>query len=585
MNCQNMEIKLKNGFTLFHHQVETMKWMEKREASKEKGIKGGIVCHTMGLGKTLTALAFSFQNKGKFPTLIVTSKTVLSEWKHEGVEKFFITQSNEENGTGGAVLNALYLHRDYLGKGIEKIDREQLMKYDIVITTYDVCVSTCHKGKYYEQCLETEENNFTSINCRRRKGANLSKLKGTAVIYGTPWGRVICDESQRFSNPKTKIYKYMMAIYGKYKWCLSGTPIRNYETDIWTQLRFCGYHSVNNHREWNQNGHKIFKEERLSDAIFLIDYSSTKIQLPEKYENEIKVSLTGKHREVYEEFLNETRVAYKKMMLDLCSFTNVLAMFTRLRQCAIAPYLITPDAKRTRKTKKQNQDAWHLDKDGEAGILSCKIQKIVSIIKEVTYKEKKDVFSLKTLAQKAVRENFHADDLRNMHSKHQGLFNNDHPTKVIVFSMFTSCLDLLGDALRTSYPTFKFVQIDGSTTNRTSLLDKFKIDPAIQGLLLTYKVGSEGLNLTEATHCICVEPWWTNSVHNQAKARCWRTGQTKPVHVHNIIIEGSIEERIVEVCKGKDDMASSYLKGTERTFKAGPKLDKYTLGKMLGMKF
>ncbi len=116
-------------------------------------------------------------------------------------------------------------------------------------------------------------------------------------------------------------------------------------------------------------------------------------------------------------------------------------------------------------------------------------------------------------------------------------------------------------------------------------LINLKMTLTTQGLFLTYKVGSEGLNLTEATHCICIEPWWTNAVHNQAKARLWRTGQTKQVYVHNVIIKGSIEEKIVEICKGKDNMAASYLEGKERIKSPmrAPKLDKFTLGKMLGI--
>ncbi len=70
-------------------------------------------------------------------------------------------------------------------------------------------------------------------------------------------------------------------------------------------------------------------------------------------------------------------------MNDLCSFTYVLAMFTRLRQCAIAPYLITPDAKRNSKEKIIVQNGV-LDKFGGAGIKSSKILKIVEIIKSVT---------------------------------------------------------------------------------------------------------------------------------------------------------------------------------------------------------
>ncbi len=102
-----------------------------------------------------------------------------------------------------------------------------------------------------------------------------------------------------------------------------------------------------------------------------------------KTENNLTVKLEGQHKEIYEGILTETREMYKKMMNDLCSFTYVLAMFTRLRQCAIAPYLITPDAKRNSK-EKNNCSKWCLDKFGGAGIKSSKILKIVEIIKSVT---------------------------------------------------------------------------------------------------------------------------------------------------------------------------------------------------------
>ncbi len=58
--------------------------------------------------------------------------------------------------------------------------------------------------------------------------------------------------------------------------------------------------------------------------------------------------------------------------------------------------------------------------------------------------------------------------------------------------MFTSCLDLLSEAIKEDYPNFKFVQVDGDTKNRSELFDQFKNDINTQGLFLTYKVGSEG---------------------------------------------------------------------------------------------
>ena len=181
-------ISLKNGCQLFPHQQEVIAWMKHRETLKKNayGIKGGIVSLCMGLGKTLIALAYSFQNRASFPTLVITSKTVMHEWKTEGVEKFFQTDD----------VKVLYLHRDFLGKKIEKINRDEIMKYDMVITTYDVCMFSCRKGKYYLQCLEIGEektlmhNKIAAIHIRKRRDADLPALKGTDVIYGTPWERI-----------------------------------------------------------------------------------------------------------------------------------------------------------------------------------------------------------------------------------------------------------------------------------------------------------------------------------------------------------------------------------------------------------
>lgn len=557
--CENMErikiadssssLFLKNNYKLFLHQKQVMEWMKQREKANEESpcnFRGGIISLSMGLGKTLTALAYSFENKAYFPTLIVTSKTVMHEWKSEGVEKFFVTE-------GEHAVKVLYLHKDFLGKKIDKINRDIVMKYDIIITTYDVCMFSCRKGKYYVQCLEFGDDNslmknkIIAIHNRKRCDSNIPNLTGTDVIYGTPWERVICDESQKYANPLTMTFKCMMAIYGKHKWCLTGTPIRNYDTDIWAQLRFCGYTGVEKTHEWKKRGNELFKAHNLISAIFIMSYSDSNMELPTKTENTIIVPLTGQQKEIYYHILGQTRAKYVDMMNKLCSFSCVLAMFTRLRQCAIAPYLITLESRdrehQNITSSEDSEEKLYLDKFGESGTKSPKITTIIELLK-------------KQLSSQS--------------------------TKIIVFSMFTSCLDLLSAAVKEEYPSFKFVQIDGKTKNRANLFDQFKKDIDTQGLFLTYKVGSEGLNLTEATHCICVEPWWTNAVHSQAKARLWRTGQTKPVYVHNLIIEGSIEEKILDICKEKEDMASSFLEGTERKLKSRG-LDKYTLGKLLGL--
>lgn len=292
-----------------------------------------------------------------------------------------------------------------------------------------------------------------------------------------------------------------------------------------------------------------------------MDYKNAGVKLPPKTKYTRRIVLTGKHKRAYDYILGATRSVYDKMMQNLCSFSCVLAMFTRLRQCAIAPYLITAESKREKSKgaaakgdkqaleliKKLNLEdlgVWCSDKYGEAGIYSPKMTEIIEILSNLKSTE-----------------------------------------KILIFSMYTSVLDLLADAIDERLPEFKYVQIDGDTKGdeRQTLIDNFKTQSDTRLALFTYKVGGEGLTLTEAVHLIRIEPWWTPAVHQQAEARIWRIGQTQNVHIHEIIIQNSIEERIMEICKEKQELASFYLEGTtKKVGKTG--LDKFTLGRMLGIR-
>ena len=154
--------------------------------------------------------------------------------------------------------------------------------------------------------------------------------------------------------------------------------------------------------------------------------------------------------------------------------------------------------------------------------------------------------------------------------------------KVLVFSTFTSALDLLADACDEYLPDFKYLQVDGGTVGneRQRLFDRFRKKKRIQGLFLSYKVGSEGITLTEATHVIPIEPWWNDAVPCQAIHRSWRLGQKNDVEVHNILVENSIEDKMRSICEGKDEMSKAIMKGSTRTV---TRLDKYTLGRMLNV--
>lgn len=523
-------IKLEEGFNLFSHQQEALQWMKKVEDDKrsnQHGMAGGILNLSMGLGKTLTTLYHALNNNGSYPTLILAPKAVLDEW-YSDIHKFF-----------GDRVKVLMLHRDYLKSKFNKVDREMVVQHDVVLTTYDVCVRACIKAKHYISCLEfgegCQQNKVVSIHTKNRRDANHPHYKGANVVYGTPWHRVVCDESQRFTNHESAVFKSVMAIYGKYKWCLSGTPIRNSELDIWTQLRFCGYKTITKAKDWKYEGHKTYITNNLGQYVFRTTKDDVKhLNIPIKVEHDIIVGLGSDHSKIYQDMLLKTKQAYVKMLWSSSeSFSCVLALFTKLRQCAISMDLV----------KTPSDESQVMD---DCCGTSNKFIEVLKIVKKIQSIE------------------------------------SPQKDKIIIFSMFSSALKLLGTELEKNHIQYKLVCGSNNGCDKEATFQRFKEDPNTNVLLMTYRVGSEGLNLTEANHCICLEPWWNNAVHEQAKARVWRMGQTKKVEVYNLYMENSIEEKIKEVCMVKDDISSSFLNGTQRTLKK-QSLNKEMLGRLLGI--
>lgn len=515
-------------FQIHPHQIKAIEWMRKRELTKQHGLRGGLLCLWMGLGKSLcSTLQIMCYKESNFPSLIVTSLTLMHSWKSSNFDKFF-----------GGQLKVLYFHKTFLGDNtLPQITRSTILKYDIVITTYDVVNSAAKATDYHSRCFEYttgKQSKIASIHLPTYEMADMPNVKGLGIIYGTPWERVICDETQTFANPDTNTFKSIMGIYGRYKWCLSGTPIRNYETDIWAQLRFCGYEGVDRVRVWGARGLSYMKEHNLRDAILRMTYEDAGIKLPPLEEKHITIVLSEKEREVYNHVMKAVQTSYDKMMNKMCSFTNVLAQFIRLRQASIAPYLITedrgliPDAKLSK---------W-CSNIKLAGYSSTKTKQIIEVLSEIPKGE-----------------------------------------KVLIFSMFVKCLNLVRKAVETAFPHYTFLQLDGTTENRTEVINQFKKDKNVKALFLAYKVGGQGLNLTVANHCIPIEPWWTSDVYKQAVARCWRFGQTKKVIVYNIIGKDTIEENIIALAKTKEAMADRYLMDGGEV--AESKLTKYTMGVMI----
>ncbi|KAJ1554989.1 hypothetical protein HK096_010595 [Nowakowskiella sp. JEL0078] len=141
--------------------------------------------------------------------------------------------------------------------------------------------------------------------------------------------------------------------------------------------------------------------------------------------------------------------------------------------------------------------------------------------------------------------------------------------KTIIFSQFTTMLDILEIPLRKC--NIKFGRYDGAMKNldREESLRRFREDKSIEVLLISLKAGSVGLNLTDANNVIMFELYWNPAIEDQAIDRVHRIGQEKKVHVHQLIVNGTIEERILTIQNKKRELINGTL--GESSFKRGKK--------------
>ncbi|KAJ9607063.1 hypothetical protein H2200_008135 [Cladophialophora chaetospira] len=143
----------------------------------------------------------------------------------------------------------------------------------------------------------------------------------------------------------------------------------------------------------------------------------------------------------------------------------------------------------------------------------------------------------------------------------QILKEDSHTHKYIVFSFFTSMLDLIEPFLRTS--RIRYVRYDGKMRNdaREASLHSLRTDPSVRVLLCSLRAGSLGLNLTAASRVVILEPFWNPFVEEQAIDRVHRLNQTQDVKVFKMTIKGTVEERILELQEKKRELAKQTIEG------------------------
>jgi hypothetical protein len=407
---------------------------------------GGCLADDMGLGKTVQVLAMldtwrqDRKRKKKQPehrpSLLVVPKSLIFNWQAEAA-KF------------APRLRVL----DFSGIGREAL-RDQIAESDVVLTTYGTL---------------------------RRDIAWLNEIE---------FDYAILDEAQAIKNSDSQTAKATRLIRAEHRLALSGTPVENRLSDLWSIFEFLNPGMLGSSQAFAELGNEGEKEslERLSKALRPLLLRRTKQQvlkdLPEKTEQTLFCEMEGRQREIYDEVADFYRQSLLKKVKKegiKKSKIHVLEALLRLRQIACHPALVNLDitAKKAR---------------AKSAKFEVLLEQLESVISE------------------------------------------GH--KALVFSQFTSLLALLKPELEKR--KIKFEYLDGGTRDRKACVERFNKSDNIPLFLLSLKAGGHGLNLTSADYVFILDPWWNPAVEAQAIDRAHRIGQQRHVFGYRLIAMDTI---------------------------------------------
>jgi SNF2 family DNA or RNA helicase len=137
--------------------------------------------------------------------------------------------------------------------------------------------------------------------------------------------------------------------------------------------------------------------------------------------------------------------------------------------------------------------------------------------------------------------------------------------KILVFSQFVGMLKLIEKALEERMIPYSL--LTGQTKKRKEVVDAFQGDEKIRVFLISLKAGGMGLNLTQADYVYLIDPWWNPAVENQAIDRAYRIGQDKKVVAVRFITPNTIEEKILELQRRKQELVGDLVHTDVSTLK------------------
>ncbi len=432
---------------------------------------GGILADDMGLGKTLQAITLMIGSDKPEPSIVVAPTSLVYNWEEE-IHKF------APEVTTRVVMGTKTARNETI---------DAIGDHEIIITSY-------------------------------------GSLKRDLDHYKGTFDYCIIDEAQHIKNPKSQNAKAVKSIKAGYKYALTGTPIENTLTELWSIFDFVlpGYLDTHDWfvREYERPIVKENDSERLTNLTKLIQpfilrrlKEDVLSELPPKIETKVSVELNKHQKKLYMAYVEQAKsdISAYGQMAEGQRNMKILAVLTRLRQLCCHPSMFINDYNHG----------------------SAKLDLLLELLEES--------------------------------------IEGGH--RVLVFSQFTSMLSLISQSLEKKHLDYHYLDGSIAPVKRQQMVHDF--NAGIHDVfLISLKAGGTGLNLTGADVVIHFDPWWNPAVENQATDRAYRIGQKNRVQVYKLISAGTIEEKIYELQQRKLNLIDNVIKPGE-TF-----LDKLTVNEL-----
>lgn len=464
------------------YQAEGVQWFNFLKKYK----LGGCLADDMGLGKTLQTITLLLQRKEEQTTIPVTSG--LSS-KPGQLSLFGDTQEEVFEGKPSLVIMPSSLIHNWeneirkFAPGLTYLNYTGSQRFDLIENFQHTHVILTTYGTVRNDFRELEQFHFDYI---------------------------ILDESQVIKNPRSKTARSILKLEADHRIALSGTPIENRLSDLWSQMNFLNRGLLGDQTffqrffaspiEKQQNEAQLQKLQTLVRPLILRrTKAEVEKELPELNEDYVFCEMTPEQELLY----NQEKSSIRNHILESIEREGIsrssiilLQALTKLRQIANHPRLIQEDYRHD----------------------SGKFEEVISRV--------------------------------------ESLISGGH--KMLIFSSFVKHLNVYAEYFDKN--NIGYSMLTGQTKKRKAVINQFQQDEAKNVFLISLKAGGVGLNLTQAGYVFLLDPWWNPAVEMQAISRSHRIGQTQHVFAYRYITLGTIEEKILRLQQKKSKLSELFIR-------------------------